>query len=197
MIKKILTATLGIGMVLGAVVPAFAGINISNTGQQSNLDTRITRVKNHVFNLSNSYTLNQNVVANQTTGDNTADNNTKDGLAAAGNVTGNHTTQVEANTSNVDIDMTENSTCNCSDNFISVNTTGQNSTANAVIDSTRNLTVNLTNAGSVNNTFTSIVNTGGNSANNNTGNGTAVGGDASIWSIVTTKLNSVFYKIRM
>lgn len=196
MIKKILTASLGIGMVLVTVLPAFAAINISNTGQQSNLDARVTRVKNHIFNLSNSYTLNQNVVTNQTTGGNTADNNTKDGTAVAGNVSGNHTAQVEANSSNVDIDLTDNSTCNC-DNNITVNTTGQNSTANAVIDSTHNLTVNVTNAGSVNNTFTSVVSTGGNSANNNTGNGTAAGGDVSVWSIVTTKLNSIYYKIKM
>lgn len=196
MIKKILTATLGVGMVLATVAPAFAGINISNTGQQSNLDTRVSRVKNHVFNLVNGYTLNQNTTANQTTGGNTADNNTKDGTAVAGNVTGNHVAQVEANSSNVDIDLTDNGTCNC-DNNITVNTTGQNSTANAVIDSTHNLTVNVTNAGTVNNTFTSIVSTGGNSASNNTGNGTAIGGDVSVWSTVTTKLNSIFYKIRM
>ncbi len=194
MIKKILTATLGIGMVLGTIAPAFAAINISNTGQQSNLDTRVNRAKTHVFNLLNAYTLNQVTTANQTTGGNTADNNTKDGLAAAGNVSGNHTAQVEANSSNVDIDMTSNST---DDHNITVNTTGQNSTANAVIDSTHNLTLNTTNNGSVNNTFTSIVNTGGNTANNNTGNGTSIGGDVSVWSIVTTKLNSVFYKIRM
>lgn len=181
-------------MVLSAVIPAFAAINISNTGQQSNLDTRVTRVKNHVLNLSNFYTLNQNVVTNQTTGGNLADNNTKDGTSVAGNVSGNHTAQVEANSSNVDIDMTSNST---DDHNITVNTTGQNSTANAVIDSTHNSTVNVSNDGSVNNTFTSIVNTGGNSASNNTGNGTAAGGDVSIWSIVTTKLNSIYFKMKM
>lgn len=196
MIKKILTTTIGIGMVLASVAPAFAGISIFNTGQGSNLDTRITRVKNHVFTLTNNYTLNQNATANQSTGGNAADNNTGSGTSVAGNVTGNHTAQVEANSSNVDIDLTDNSTCNC-DNNITVNTTGQNSTANAVIDSTHNLTVTLTNDGSVNNTFTSIVNTGGNSANNNTGNGTAAGGDVSVWSLVTTKLNSIFYKIKM
>lgn len=196
MIKKLLTASLGLGMVLAAVAPAFAGINIGGTGQQSNLDARITRVKNHVFNLSNNYTLNQNVTVNQTTGGNIADKNTGSGLAAAGNVTGNHTAQVEANSSNVDIDLTDNATCNC-DNNITVNMTGQNSTANAIIDATHNLTLNTTNNGSVNNTFTSIVNTGGNSASNNTGNGTAIGGDVNVWSVVTTKLNSVFYKIRM
>lgn len=196
MIKKILTTTLGIGMVLATVAPAFAGISISNTGQQSALDTRVTRVKNHVFNLVNGYTLNQNTSANQTTGGNAADSNTGSGMAVAGNVSGNHVAQVEANSSNVDIDLTDNATCNC-DNNITVNATGQNSTANAVIDSTRNLTVNVTNAGSVNNTFTSVVNTGGNSASKNTGNGTAAGGDVSVWSTVTTKLNSIYYKIRM
>jgi len=195
MVKKIFAGALGLGMVLATVIPAFAAVSVGTTGQNSQLDIRLTRVKNHLFTVSNAYTLNQNVVSSQTTGGNNADKNTGSGLSSAGNQTANHTSQVEANTINVDIDATDNSTCNC-DN-VTVDTTGQNSTANVAIDSTRNVTVTFSNSGSVNNTFTSNANTGGNTANNNTGNGTAIGGDSSIWSLVTTKLNNVIYKIKL
>lgn len=195
MIKKLITASLGMGMVLASVAPAFAGVSVSNTGQNSVLDARLNRVKTHVLNLTNTYTLTQAVGSTQTTGGNNADNNTGSGLSSAGNQTANHTSQVEANSVNVDIDATDNSTCNC-DN-VTVNATGQNSTANAIIDSGKTVVVTITNSGTVSNGLTSTVNTGGNTANNNTGNGTAIGGDSSVWSLVTTRLNNVMYKIKL
>lgn len=195
MIKKILTASLGVGMVLAAVAPAFAGVSVYNTGQGSTVDARLNRIKTHVLTVTNSYTLTQPVASTQTTGGNTADNNTGDGLTSAGNQTANHTSQVEANTTNVDIDATDNATCDC-DN-VTVNTTGQDSTVNAIIDANKTVVSTITNLGTVTNTLSSIVNTGGNTANNNTGNGTAIGGDSSIWSLVTTKLNSIQYKVKM
>ncbi len=195
--KKILTASLGIGMVLASVVPAFAArITVSNTGQGSIVNARADRVKTHLLDLSNTYELNHSVTADQSTGENTADNNTGAGLSAAGNVSANHTSQVEANTTNVDIDATDNATCNCVDE-VTVNMTGEGSTVNATVDANKTVNVTVSNTGTVNNTFTSTVNTGKNTANNNTGNGTAIGGDVSITSLVTTKLNSVWYKIRL
>lgn len=196
MIKKLLSGSIGVALVLATAVPAFAAVSVSNTGQGSTLDARVTRVKTHVFDLTNRYALDHVVVANQTTGDNSADNNTGSGLSAAGNVSGNHTTQVEANSSNLDIDLTDNGTCNC-DNNVTVNTTGQNSTANAVVDASHTVNVTVNNDGTVNNSFTSVVNTGGNRASNNTGNGTAMGGDTNVYSLITTKLNSVMMKIKM
>lgn len=197
MVKKILTGALGLGMVLSTVAPAFAArVSVFNTGQGSIVDARVDRVKTLLLDLTNDYDLNHSVTANQTTGGNEADNNTGSGLSAAGNVTGNHTSQVEANTTNVDIDASDNETCNCVDE-VTVNTTGQDSTVNAVVDSSKTVNVTVSNSGSVNNTFTSIVNTGGNTANNNTGNGTALGGDVSIMSMITTKLNSVWLKIKL
>ncbi len=194
MTKKILTATLGIGMVLAAVVPAFAGINISNTGPNSILDARLNRVKNHIFTLTNTYTLDQTVLSTQTSGGNIANNNTGNGTAVAGNATANNTSQVEANSVNVDANLTADS---ASDNNVTVNVTGPSSTANAIVDTTRNSTVTVSNSGTVNNTFTSLVTTGGNSASNNTGNGNAIGGDSNVKSFIMTRLNSVIYKISM
>ena len=198
MIKKLITVAASAGLLLASVTPIFAAgrISISNTGQGSNLDTRIDRVKTHVLGLANTYTLTHSVTANQNTGANLADNNTGDGLAAAGNVTGNHTSQVEANTVNVDIDASDNVTTDGTDE-ITVNTTGQDSTANAVVDSSKTVTVSVSNSGTVSNIFSSTANTGSNSASNNTGNGTAVGGEASVYTMITTKLNSVMYKVKM
>lgn len=195
MIKKILTASLGLGMVLATVVPAFAGITIERTGPDSKLDARLNRVKTHSFSLTNTYNLTQAVVSTQTAGDNIANNNTGNGTSGGGNTTANHTSQVDANSVNVDVNMTAD-TCNC-DNNITVNTTGPNSTANAVIDNTKTTSVSVSNSGNVTNTFVSTVNTGGNSASHNTGNGSTLGGDSSIISLITTKLNSVMYKLSM
>lgn len=198
MIKKLASLAIGAGLILASVAPVFAAaINIRNTGQGSTVGARVDRVKSHVLTLTNTYTLNHTAASNQSTGNNKADNNTGEGLAAAGNVTGNVTSQVEANTSNVDIDLSEvNETCNCVDN-VTVDTTGQDSDVDVTVNSSKNVVAAVGNSGTVNNVFTSVVNTGNNSSNNNTGNGTAVGGEASVWHTITTKLNAVMYKIKM
>lgn len=195
MIKKIISGALGCGLLLAATAPAFAAINIANTGQNSVVNAKYDRIKSLLHSITNSYTLHQATNLTQNSGANTADNNTKDGFAAAGNVTLNGTSNVDANTTNLDVDLTsDNATCNCD---ITVNMTGQNSVVNATFNTSANATINVNNSGTVNNTYNAVVNTGGNSANNNTGNGTAFGGDSSVWTVITTKLNYYTAKIKM
>lgn len=194
MIKKILTGSIGVALVLATAVPAFAGVSVNTTGPDSKLDARLSRVKNQVLSLTNTYALTQTVTSSQASGGNAADSNTGNGTSAAGNTTANHTSQVEANSVNLDVNLTADSV---SDNNVTVNTTGPNSTTNAIVDTTRTSTVSVANSGTVGNVFTSTVTTGGNSASHNTGNGNAIGGDSGIISLITTKLNSVYFKLSM
>lgn len=197
MMKKLISAAIGTGLVLASVFPAFAAsINIFNTGPSSNVTTRIDRLKNHFFNLSNTNTLTQTVVSNYNTGNNNGNNNTANGTVLVGNATTNETQQVEMNTSNVDIDLSDNATCNCTGD-ITINTTGPSSNTTAEIFDNRTVNVTVSNSGAIVNTLTTTVNTGNNSASNNTGSGTVGSGDIFSSNTITTRLNTLMLKIRM
>lgn len=188
---------MGVGLILAATAPVFAGnIRLENIGVESVVSGRIDRIKAHSLLLNNANTLTQTLTTTETTGSNTANNNVHDGQTAAGNVTKNQTTEVELNTSNVDVDASGCDNCTEGDN-VTVNGTGTNSVVTAAVTDTKSVTVSINNTGTVTNTFTSNVNSGGNTANNNTGNGTALGGDVSMNSLIHTKLNTLMLKLKM
>lgn len=195
--KKIISAAMGIGLILATTAPVFAGnVRLENIGVGSVVTGRIDRLKTHSLLLNNANTLTQNLTTTESTGNNTANNNVHDGLTAAGNVTKNQTTEVELNTSNVDVDASGCGNCTADDN-VTVNYTGLDSNVTAGVTDTKNVTITINNTGNVSNTFTSTVNTGGQQANNNTGNGTALGGDVSMNSLIKTKLNTLLLKLKM
>lgn len=173
--KRKLTTAIATGAVLlNALAPlALASTTLTITGNGSDSESKVNVSTNTttVVTQSNKADVTNNVTANQTTGNNSANDNTGgDVTVNTGAATSNVTVDNKLNSNNAQVDN-----CNCNSNT-TVNVSGNGSESEN--------TVNLNNGGStqlvqdnnadVNNNVNTTQNTGSNDADRNTGGDTTV-----------------------
>ncbi|MBI5452183.1 hypothetical protein HY945_01860 [Candidatus Gottesmanbacteria bacterium] len=200
MIKKLVSAAIGAGLVLATVVPAFAvGGNLcanQTTGASSfNVCTR-TVDKFKGLELKNFGTIYHSLNATSNSGNNTANNNTGNsttggGSVTTGNLTHDTTKLASLNTVNATINQTDTATDEQGLN----DSTGDSSNNTVTFTTTKNITVNVTNNGTVNQTAYSTANSGNNSANSNTLGGSVTTGDVAHTVSIISVLNDLILNI--
>lgn len=198
MVKKLVSAAIGAGLVLATVAPAFAANLCANqtTGSNSfNVCTRtVSKFKD--LKLNNFGAIYHSVNAVSNSGNNTANNNTGNsttggGSVATGNLVHDVTKMASLNTANATINQTDSTTEEQGLN----DTTGSSSNNTVTFTTTKNITVNVTNNGTVNQTAYSTANSGNNSANDNTLGGSVTTGDVASTVSIISVLNDFILNI--
>lgn len=193
MIKKIISAAIGAGMIFAASAPVFAaGYSCGNlvTGSGSTNLCNTILGKTFTKTLTNNGTVGHLITKTAFSGYNNANNNTVstgNWSISAGDASADVTSLASLNTVNGTINQTDSPVDHTGTN----NTTGSssNNTVNIENPKTVNLTVN--NLGSISHNITVDSHSGYNNANNNTSIGGGIStGWASNISFVTSILNS-------
>lgn len=188
--KKLISAAVGMGMLLMSGSPAFAATRCQNstTGFQSTNLCNTVLSKLHTLSLSNTGSVVHNVTKNVTSGNNTLTNNTVTaGLTVnSGNADAFVGSRASLNTASISLTQTDLAT-----DYIGSNTiTGPNSTNTVRLSNTKTATLNITNDGSVVHSVAVAVNSGGNTVSNNTIAGGIQTGNAFAITSVQTFMNS-------
>lgn len=191
MVKKVLSAALGIGMVLAVSAPAFAVNTCSNdtTGYGSSNYCNVLAKKRVRVTLNNTGNVTNNVSSSSNTGYNTSSYNTVSGTSGiltwdALATTNPVTTVLNAN--NVGVNQSVGDAAGAGYN----STTGYGSTNNVTIDMRKKAKVDIKNNGFVVNNVSSAADTGHNNSSYNTVGGDIVTGNATANSGTNTTLNS-------
>lgn len=191
MVKKVIGAVLGVGLILFTNAPAFAAVSCGNfsTGPFSNNVCNTLLSKLHTFTLSNIGTVGHTIVQNSNSGYNTFNNNT----ATSANTTVNTgssdvavSSGVIANTASVAVNQTDPSADHLGANSL----TGPSSNNTVTVSNTKTATVGISNNGNVTHVVTVNSNTGYNSTNNNTIAGGIKTGNATSSVFIQTILNN-------
>lgn len=199
MVKKLVSAAIGAGLVLATFAPAAFAQNLcanQTTGQNSvNTCTRaVDKFKD--LKLNNFGAIYHSVNAVSNSGNNTANNNTGNtttggGSVTTGNLTHDVTKMASLNTANATITQGDTAVEEQGLN----DTTGQNSVNTVSFTTTKNITVNVTNDGTINQSVDSVANSGGNGANNNTLGGIVTTGNVSHTVSIISVLNDLILSI--
>lgn len=198
MIKKVLSAAIGAGMILATVTPAFAAqysCGQFTTGPSSiNLcNTLLTKLKTlSILNYGSvGHTIGKTVVS----GNNTTNNNTSaTGMSVtAGAARADVASSAVMNSGLVTVNVSDPA----ADHVGTNNITGPSSTNNVSVTNTKTVTMNLTNNGTVTHNITATVLSGGNAANFNTIVGGVTTGEASSNVTVDTQLNNSIIQVDM
>lgn len=199
MVKKLISAAAGIGLVLAAAAPAFAANLCANqtTGPSSyNICTR-TITKPFALTLNRFGSIFHNVTSVATSGNNTANNNTGNstlggGMVVAGDATADTLKQASLNTGNITVNQTDPA----SDEQGLNDTTGPSSNNTVTFTTTKSVTLNHTENGTINQTVNSNANSGGNQANMNTLGGSVVTGNATSTTTIMSILNDLILNVQ-
>lgn len=196
MIKKIASATIGAGLILATITPAFAASGCQNmtTGYLSNnlCTTILSKVK--TLGLNNTGTVSHSVTKNTVSGDNVANSNTSSSGSWAvnsGNASADITSLGTLNTGNIAVTQSDPTIEHVGTN----NVTG--STSNNTVGVTNAKTVGLTvnNTGTVSHGIVANTRSGGNSAVSNTITGGIQTGAADAVSTVMSTLNDLVLSV--
>lgn len=185
-------ATLSIVAFSGSLAPAIADdLNSSNTTTGSNSNNEVnTLVENSTtINNSNNADINNNLSVTANTGNNSASDNTGDASISTGNINGDVAVNNGANLNETGLGSSNLSSSTSVDiNGTNTNTgSHSNNEVNGTIQT--NLDINSSNNAYVNNNISGDFNTGGNKANDNTGDATINTGDININAKVDNCLN--------
>jgi hypothetical protein len=184
-------ASLAGGLLLASGAMAVEATN-SNTGADSDNDASVTIENNTTVNSTNNADINNTITVNANTGNNSADRNTGDGSVSSGDINGSVSVANLGN-ENGNFDSALNLDCNGDCNFSASNSnTGAGSSNNSSISFTNNLDLTVQNNASVENNVGANLNTGGNSADRNTGDGSVISGDIDFTIDIVNDLNRNF-----
>ncbi|HEX7455884.1 MAG TPA: hypothetical protein VF303_00235 [Candidatus Nanoarchaeia archaeon] len=164
----------------------------SNTGADSTNNATVSIQNNTTINSSNSANISNNISVWASTGNNSADKNTGDGSVHTGNITGSVSVTNTGNENGLfDSQIDLNCTGNCSFNASNSNT-GAGSSNNSSISVTNDVGITVVNEADVENNVGADLNTGGNSADKNTGDGSVYTGDIDFSVEIVNDLNKNF-----
>lgn len=178
MVKKLVSAAIGAGLVLATFVPAAFAANLcgnQTTGPSSwNICTRSLTKKLRVT-LNNTGNVTHNVDSVSNSGNNTTDNNTSGGTVGAGDASSLVFKQASLNTGNVTASQSDpvNDEQGLNDE------TGPSSNNTVTFSTEKKLKLKIYNSGYISQTANSTANSGGNSASMNTLGGMVTTGNAS------------------
>ncbi len=149
-------------------------IVVSNNGSDSSNEAQVQSSQTTNVNQSNQATVNNNVTSATTTGG----NNTNSNSGNTNITTGNSTTDTSISNQNINTNVADNNNCNCtSPTNITISNNGSGSNNEVSSSNTNAAIVSQTNNATISNNIVVNANTGGNKANNNTGNVTIKTGD--------------------
>lgn len=189
MIKKLISSSLGLSLLFVAVAPTFAVTGCQNltTGPYSYNRCSAMLSKLQTLSVNNFGTAFHTINKTVNSGNNSSNNNTiSAGIVQTGNAHADVFSLASVNTGMIGITQTDPAA-----DFIGTNNiTGPSSNNTVDVTSNKTITINITNNGTVNHTVTTIVNSGGNTANNNTISGGIHTGNATSNTTVQTILNS-------
>lgn len=179
---------LAAGLILGSAALAVEATN-SNTGANSDNDATVTIENDTTINSSNDAKIENDLSIKANTGDNTADKNTGDGGVSTGDIGGSVSIENTGN-DNENVGASLNSTCSNGCSFTSSNTsTGAGSNNNSEINIKNDFDLTVENTANVTNNVDADLNTGGNSADKNTGDGMVKTGDIAFDISIVNDLN--------
>jgi len=189
-VAAILTTVAG-GLLLTTGALAVEAGN-SNTGADSTNNANVTIQNNTTINSTNNANINNTLNIYANTGNNSASENTGDGSVKTGDITGSVSI---LNTGNMNEVIESNIGLNCNGNceFTATNhKTGADSTNNANVDIQNNVNISVRNDANVDNNIDADLNTGGNNADENTGDGSVSTGDIDFNVEIVNDLNNNF-----
>ena len=177
---KLVIAASAFGLFLLLAPSAFAqDASNSNTGADSDNDATVT-INNVVdINSQNNANIYNTITINANTGNNSADKNTGDGSVNTGDINGsvNISNDINGNTLN-SVGINCGGLCNYNFDISTSNSnTGANSDNDASVDVNNDIDITQNNDLNINNNVNADLNTGGNSADKNTGDGSVKTGD--------------------
>ncbi len=188
MVKKLVSAAIGAGLVLATIAPAaFAANQCANqtTGPSSLNHCTRTLTKTKSVTLNNTGAVSHYLTSNTNTGYNAANNNTNGGGVAAGIASGLLFKQASLNTGNITVAQSDPSV---EDQGLN-DTTGPSSNNTVTFSTTKTLTFNMENSGTITQNATVNVVSGYNSSSNNTVGGMVTTGNASSDTSIISAMN--------
>lgn len=169
---------LGTGLALAPGALAVTAEN-SNTGADSNNESTVTITNNVDISSNNTANISNNISVTANTGDNSASKNTGDGSVSTGDISGGIyiSNDVNGNTLN-SIGFDCGGLCSLYlDIDVSNSNTGADSNNEANVDINNDVDITQNNNLNIDNNVTADLNTGGNDADKNTGDGSVKTGD--------------------
>ncbi|OGY25855.1 MAG: hypothetical protein A2Z24_00545 [Candidatus Woykebacteria bacterium RBG_16_44_10] len=184
-----ISASLLGGMALATGALAVEATN-SNTGADSNNEAEVAIQNNTTVSSSNTANINNNISISANTGNNSANENTGDGSVSTGDITGSVKVTNTGNMNGV-FDSILNLNCSC-DFSASNSHTGAYSNNDANITINNDIDISTNNEARADNDVDADLNTGENSADENTGDGWVSTGDIDFSVEITNDLNKNF-----
>ena len=184
----VLSAVVAMLVLAVAAVPVDAKVKVSNknTGAKSTNKNYVDVTNTTKTDVDQNAWIFNGVLAGSNSGKNKANGNTGGGTVSAGKAT---TTVTLTNEANKDTDVTVTG-CGCDTDVTAVNKdTGFDSYNKNDVDVTNKTTTNVSNDAHVGNLVGAFSNSGGNSANWNTGSGSVTTEEAKTTVTITNKVN--------
>lgn len=160
----------------------------TNTGAESTNEATVTIKNNVTINSTNNANISNNIFVKANTGYNSANQNTGSGSITTGDISGSVSVK---NTGNENaVAASQINLCCENQNFSSSNkNTGASSKNKAEVKVKNNTDINANNKAGVENDVGADLNTGGNEASKNTGNGIIITGDINFGISIINELN--------
>lgn len=189
-VATIFASLLG-GLALASGALAVEATN-SNTGAGSDNDAKVKIENDLTISSNNEAVITNNIDIWANTGNNSADKNTGDGSVSTGDITGS-VSIINTGNENGLFDSSLTINCNGACDFSASNSnTGANSDNDANVHVSNDIDITLNNEAYVDNYVGADLNTGGNSADKNTGDGSISTGDIDFSVEVVNDLNKNF-----
>jgi hypothetical protein len=188
---KVITtaAALSVGLFLTTSVALATDASNSNTGAGSTNNASVSINNNTTINSTNNATINNNISVTANTGGNSASQNTGNGTVSSGDITGSISVENLGNSNGV-FASSINLNCGSDCNFSASNSqTGADSRNNSSVRVNNKVVLTVKNDADVDNNIGANLNTGGNKADKNTGDGTVQSGDINFSITVKNDLN--------
>lgn len=188
MVKKLVSAAIGAGLVLATFAPAAFAQNLcgnQTTGPNSNNTCTRDLLKKVKLKVNNSGNVTHHILSWTSTGNNTSDNNTNGGGVNAGAASGTVMKVASLNTGDVTMSQTDPAV---EDQGLN-DTTGPSSNNTVTFNTTKKMKVQLDNSGNITQNATVVVRSGSNSSSNNTLGGMVTTGDATSDVTIMSSMN--------
>jgi len=170
-------AALSAGLFLTTSVALATDASNSNTGAGSTNNASVSINNNTTIASTNNATINNNISVTANTGGNSASQNTGNGAISSGDIAGSISVENLGNSNGV-FASSINLNCGSDCNFSASNSqTGADSTNNSSVRVNNKVNLTVKNDADVDNNIGANLNTGGNAADKNTGDGTIRSGD--------------------
>jgi len=185
--RLVLAGTLPFASLALASSTFAADVGNSDTGASSENNTSVTIENNTTVSQSNDLTVTNDIFPTANTGDNSASKNTGDGSVSSGDISGSVTLENTGNQNLLDPAAPANG--EGIDFTVTNSQTGADSENSAKVHFKNDLDLVFSNKASVKNDIGALLNTGGNSSDKNTGDGSVSSGDINFMIGVENLLN--------